>query len=251
MFSILTSLVSNLFLWFWLLGIVLLRWGTKKNPRVRLLGIIILLVFWFVGTRPFADIVLSPLENVSKPPDIASLQRQEVKQVVVLTGGGYPIQGELFSSALPHGSAYRFLGGVELCARLGTDCRIIFSGSSGRGSGAWPTGLWMKDLALILMPNRQILAEARSHSTGDHSVNIKPFLQKAPFALVTSAYHMPRAVRTFKKAGLDPIPYPVDFLVLGGGYTGLDFIPSIENLSKLNVALREYLALLFYTVTGR
>jgi uncharacterized SAM-binding protein YcdF (DUF218 family) len=249
MFSILASLISNLFLWLWLLGVILLWWGTQKNPRARILGIIIFVGFWFVGSRPFAEVVLSPLENVYNPPDIASLQRQEVQQVVVLTGGGYPIHGELLSSAFPHGSA--FLGGMELCARLGTDCKIAFSGSSGRGSGAWPTGLWMKDLALILMPNRQILAEVRSHSTGDHPVNIRSFLEKGPFVLVTSAYHMPRAVRTFKRSGLDPIPYPVDFLVLGEDYGGLDLIPSIENLSKLNVALREYLALLFYSVTGQ
>jgi len=57
-------------------------------------------------------------------------------------------------------------------------------------------------------------------------------------------------MRSFKRAGLNPIAYPVDFLAVEGDYGGMSLIPSVENLWKLNVAFREYLALLFYTITG-
>ena len=71
-----------------------------------------------------------------------------------------------------------------------------------------------------------------------------------PFAIVTSAVHMPRAMRSFKRAGLNPIGYPVDFLTAEGSYGWMGFIPSVENLWKVNVALREYMALAFYTMAG-
>jgi uncharacterized SAM-binding protein YcdF (DUF218 family) len=211
--------------------------------------VLLLLVFWFIGTRPAADAVLWPLESRYKAPDIASLQKQGVKQVVVLTGGGYPSQGEMLSSAFPHGSMYRFLGGVELASRLGEDCVIIFSGSAGRQRGDLTVALTMQELSRLIASRRQVLAEARSESTAEHPANVRSLLKTEPFALVTSAYHMPRSVRTFMKAGLDPIPFPVDFLATNG-YGWLDLFPSFEDFWKMNVALREYQALVLYTIRG-
>jgi uncharacterized SAM-binding protein YcdF (DUF218 family) len=108
----------------------------------------------------------------------------------------------------------------------------------------------MKELSNLITPGRQVSAEAKSESTAEHAVNVKALLDPGPFVLLTSAYHMPRAVRSFRKLGLDPIAYPVDFLVSGGDYKWPDFIPSLENLWKISVALREYLALTFYTLKG-
>jgi uncharacterized SAM-binding protein YcdF (DUF218 family) len=107
----------------------------------------------------------------------------------------------------------------------------------------------MRELSRLIAPERQVLAEARSESTAEHPSNVRPFLRKGAFALVTSAYHMPRSVRTFKKAGLDPIPFPVDFLSTNG-YGWLDVFPSFEDFWKMNIALREYQALLLYTLKG-
>jgi uncharacterized SAM-binding protein YcdF (DUF218 family) len=94
-----------------------------------------------------------------------------------------------------------------------------------------------------------VLAEARSESTAEHPANVRPLLRKEPFVLVTSAYHMLRSMRSFNKAGLNPIPYPVDFLA-SRGYGWLDVLPSFEDLWKMNLALREYQALILYTVKG-
>ena len=249
MFSLVTSIISNLFLWLWLLATCFIWWATKSNRKARRRGVILLLFFWFLGTRPVADAFLWPLESRYEVPDVASLQKQGVKQVVVLTGGGYPIQGEMLSTAFPHGSMYRFLGGLELCSRLGEDCLIIFSGSAGRQRGHLTVALTMQDLSRLIAPGRQVLAEARSESTAEHPTNVRPLLRKEPFVLVTSAYHMPRSIRSFNKAGLRPVPYPVDFLS-SSGYGWLDVLPSFEDLWKMNLALREYQALILYTVKG-
>jgi len=248
--SILTSLSSNLFLWLWLLIALFTWWATRQSRTSRRWTFIFLVFLWFLGTRPVAQAVLSPLENCYTAPDITSLEKQNIRQVVVLTGGGYPMRGEMLSSAFPHASIYRFIGGLELSFRLGSNCKLIFSGSAGRGNRERTTATTMRDLTLILAPVSQVSAEAKSGSTGEHPGNVKPLLDDNPFVLITSAIHMPRAMRSFRRAGLNPIAYPVDFLSVEGDYGWMSFIPSVENLWKLNVALREYMALVFYTVKG-
>ncbi len=83
---------------------------------------------------------------------LPDLQKQGVKQVVVLTGGGYSIQGEMLSSSFPHASMHRFLGGLEVCSRLGQDCVIIFSGSAGRQRGDLTVALTMQELSRLIAP---------------------------------------------------------------------------------------------------
>ncbi len=85
--------------------------------------------------------------------------------------------------------------------------------------------------------------------TADHPGNLRPLVGNEPFVLVTSAAHMPRAVRTFHRAGLDPIPYPVDFHILGD-YRWEDWLPNTDNLVTLERALKEYLGLAFYAIRG-
>lgn len=209
----------------------------------------LLVLFWFLGTPLATRVILWPLESRYGVPEIASLEKQGVKQVVVLTGGGYPIQGEMLSSSFPHASMYRFLGGLELCSRLGANCRLIFSGSAGRNRGDLTVAMTMQDLSHLIAPECQVVAEARSESTAEHPANVRPLLKGGPFALVTSAMHMPRSMRTFRRAGLTPIPYPVDFLS-SDGYGWIDLLPSVECLWRIGVVLREYQALLFYMIRG-
>jgi uncharacterized SAM-binding protein YcdF (DUF218 family) len=69
--------------------------------------------------------------------------------------------------------------------------------------------------------------------------------------LITSAYHMPRAVGCFRRAGLSVEAYPVDWRT--GGRRGLT-TPSgsvAGGLDRADVAVREWLGLVAYWITGR
>ena len=246
MFPPFSSLVSNLYLWLWVGGAVFLWWTAGKNSRVRRWGIPVLLILWFLGTGAAVNVALRPLEEQYAAPEISSLRKHGVHRVVVLTGGGYRPQEERLHSAFPHASLVRFLGGLELAARLGPDCKIIFSGSAGRGREL-TTAKTMEELSRLLSPERVIAAEAESDSTGEHPGRVKPMVGSEPFVLVTSAVHMPRSMRVFRRAGLRPVAYPVDFLTRPpSGWR--DWIPSTEVLWKLNAGFREYLATFFYYV---
>lgn len=250
MYSITTALLSNLLLWFWVICVLALLIGTGRKKNYRLVSVIPLILVWVVFTKPVSDAILHPLESEYKMPDLGSINKNDVHKIVVLTGGGYPVRDGMLSSAFPHASAFRFLGGIELSSRLGGDCEIIFSGSAGRARRDLATAEVMKELTQLIAPRRHVQAEALSGSTAEHPRNVKSWVGSEPFLLVTSAIHMPRAMRTFKRAGLNPIPYPVDFLSVGGDYGWMDWMPSTENMWKLGAAVREYAALGFYTVMG-
>jgi uncharacterized SAM-binding protein YcdF (DUF218 family) len=241
----LKPLVGNLLLWLWLAAAVAAWLLTAGSPRRRLVALALLAAGWLLSTRPVAELALRRLECRYAQPSVAALRAAGVRQVLVLTGGGYPQQGELLASDFPQATTFRYLAGVELCSRLGPDCRLVFSGSAGRGARDLATAVSMQELTRLLQPQREVAAEADSDTTAEHPGNVRPLLGGEPFALVTSAYHLPRAMTLFHRAGLDPVPYPVDFLAQGR-YRWNDWLPSAESLWKLDVAFTETLARAYY-----
>ncbi len=243
------AFVINVFLWLWILLALCILWAAKTHRQARWFGGILLLGLWLLGTRPVAEAVLRPLESRYTAPSFSDLQTRGVHQVVVLMGGSFPSRGELLSSAVGASTLSRFAGGVELCLRLGPACRLIFSGSGSLQHPGWSDALTLQKLALMLAPGRQVLAEARSARTAEHPGNLRPLVGNEPFVLVTSAAHMPRAVRTFDRAGLDPIPYPADFQVFGD-YRWDDWLPNTGSLVTIEIGLKEYLGLAYYALRG-
>ena len=69
--------------------------------------------------------------------------------------------------------------------------------------------------------------------------------------LVTSAYHMPRSVGLFRKAGFDVEAYPVDWR-LGKGSDIFTFSNIAgDGLARIDPALREWMGLIAYRLTGK
>lgn len=249
MLTYITPLVGNLLLWLWLAAVALAWHWTRGRRRPRAWALLAACLLWLAATRPAVEWLAGPLEGAHEPPSWAQLQEQGIRQVVVLTGGGYAVTGAPFALALPNASSHRFLGGMEACRMLADDGRIIFSGSAGRGRRDVATAEAMAALARRLTPQLTILAESRSGSTAEHPLNVAPLLADEPFLLVTSGYHLRRAMDSFRRAGYDPIAYPVDPLI-HGNYNWTSWLPSFDNLATLQLLWREYLALALYKIRG-
>jgi uncharacterized SAM-binding protein YcdF (DUF218 family) len=69
--------------------------------------------------------------------------------------------------------------------------------------------------------------------------------------LITSAYHMPRAVGAFRQAGFDVIPFPVDFRTRDAGDLLRPFGNVAAGLQRADLAVKEWIGLLAYRMTGR
>lgn len=250
MLTVLVPILGNVLLWLWVAAAVALWLLTRGDRRRRAAALVLLIAAWLLACRPVAGWLLRPFEGRYARPPATSLAAQGVRQVVVLTGGGFPAAADLASSAMTDASAQRFLAGLELCARLGRGCRLILSGSAGRGSNDLATADSMAELARRVAPDLEVRSEGRSESTAEHPRNVLPLLEDAaPFALVTSAYHMPRAMRTFERAGLEPIAFPVD-LVPTADRRWTSWLPTTEGLKLLQAAWRESLAWALYSLRG-
>ena len=69
--------------------------------------------------------------------------------------------------------------------------------------------------------------------------------------MITSAYHMPRAIAVLCKQGWDALPYPVDFRTEGPGGQLLFTTTGGEDLQLTDLAVKEWLGLAVYYLTGK
>lgn len=211
----------------------------------------IALVTLFLAVVPLGAIMRQNLESRfpvgdGLPGDIAG--------IVILGGVINPrLSAE---SGIPqlNGSAERLTVGAALARRYPA-AKVIFSGGSG--------DLFNPDVReahyvapvftqLGLKADR-VIYEDRARNTAENAYYAKEIANPAPgdnWILVTSAFHMPRAVGVFRKAGWDIIPYPVDFNASRNQLPDLTF-NLVGGLSGFAGALHEFIGLTAYWITGR
>ena len=102
-------------------------------------------------------------------------------------------------------------------------------------------------------PIGRAVFENHSRTTWENALFSKALVKPRPgqtWLLVTSAFHMPRAVGIFRKLGWDVIPYPVDYYT--AGKVDLDWSGSVgDRLAAFDFITREWLALAAYYLRGR
>ena len=143
-----------------------------------------------------------------------------------------------------------------ILARRYPEAKILFSG----GDAAIlaqdiPETLSAKEffLGAGLSPDRLILDD-QARDTFENAVFARQLADPKPgetWLLVTSAFHMARAVGCFRQAEFDVLPYPVDYRTPGGAEVWRPSSASVRNVEKVHFAIREYLGLLAYWVQGR
>lgn len=153
--------------------------------------------------------------------------------------------------------ADRFFGGVELF-QVGKAPLLVFTGARPIGPrGAPLEGETLTAYARAFgVPPDRIVTTGAVTNTEDEARAVAALLRarrtgRTRVLLVTSAYHMPRAQRLLRRAGLAIDPFPVDFQRAAGGRLGvMDFLPSAAGLQKTHAMLYELYGRLFYRVTG-
>jgi uncharacterized SAM-binding protein YcdF (DUF218 family) len=132
--------------------------------------------------------------------------------------------------------------------------RLLFTGGDGELFAQGPTEA---DRAKIFFDSmgvspQRIAYESASHTTYENAIltAVVPGVDPAqPWLLLTSASHMPRAMATFRKAGWNVTPYPVDFRT--GTHTPWTQYSLALSAAKWHLALHEMAGLLAYRLVGR
>ena len=100
-----------------------------------------------------------------------------------------------------------------------------------------------------------MLVEDKSRNTRENALNVKDLLKErhlgSSIILVTSALHMPRAIRIFTRVGLKVTPAPADYRVAPTqGSAWFRLIPSAEALAGSTSAIKEYMGIATYKLLG-
>jgi uncharacterized SAM-binding protein YcdF (DUF218 family) len=204
------------------------------------------------GFSPLGNWLLYPLEARFPPWDAS---HGAPDGIIVLGGSIDADLSEARGETVVRGAADRIIAAAELARRY-PNARVLFSGGSPNlvsndAREADYAGALFESLGVA---KARLMMERRSRNTQENAEFSKVMVEPKSgerWLLVTSAFHMPRSVGLFRKAGFNVEPYPVDWRV--GGRSDLFTFSSmaIEGLSHTDVGLREWLGLIAYRATGK
>jgi len=134
--------------------------------------------------------------------------------------------------------------------------RILVSGGDGSLSGRYEGDAAVSErfLQAFGVDPARLVKEDASRTTFENVTNTKALLEQNGLSdclLITSAFHMPRAIGLFRKAGIPVIPWPADYRTSGDVKLGFDFTQPSLNAQQTTTATREWIGLLAYYLTGR
>jgi len=232
-------------------GFLCLQFKRPKSGTILLsagFGIIVLF-----GFLPGGNVLVLPLEQrfAMRVPDVP----QEKVSGIILLGGfeDGSITDRRGGLALNE-SAERLTETLRL-ARALPDVKVIFTGGSGSLFGGEGIG---SDIRKFLIDGgidpRRIVIENMSRNTYENATFTKALVKPTSedkWLLVTSAFHMPRAVGVFRKVGFDVVPYPVDFRTRGRRDAIRPFDSISVGLERTDLAAKEWIGLFAYWMSGR
>jgi uncharacterized SAM-binding protein YcdF (DUF218 family) len=244
--SAITQPVFWLALWWAVALLVISRW---RRAAVGMLwsG---LAVLGLLGFEALPHALLRPLENTYPVPSAAVVDRHVG---LVVLGGATQHPGSFQAHAqVPLGeSAERMSVPVGLL-REHPRLALVFSGGEGRLRA---TGVTEAALARVFYQEQgvdlaRVTLEAGSRTTRENARQVAALLGsrcQEPWLLVTSAWHMPRAMAEFESVGCRVTPYPVDFRT--GATTAWTDYALARSLLLWQTALHEWLGLAVYALT--
>jgi uncharacterized SAM-binding protein YcdF (DUF218 family) len=206
-----------------------------------------------LGWQPLPDVVLHRLEaqyaEMAPQADLSGFEG-----MVVLGGAmesGYVAQGHL-QPQLTDG-AERMLAPIAALQR-NAQLRILFTGGEGTLFGTGPSEAERARLLFdsLGVPRQRVLYESASRTTYENAVftaRLAEVDRGRRWLLVTSAYHMPRSMATFVKAGWNVTAYPVDFRT--GSATPWTEYSLRESLGHWQIALHEVVGMLAYRLSSQ
>ncbi len=218
----------------------------RRRRRAALpLAIVLVLSLYLLSIRPIADSLILPLENSFPHPARTSLN---CDAIVVLGGGVLPNTPDAQGRAVPDPSSIqRAYAAFSIWRRMPVP--VLVSGGSSQGE-RWTSARAIAAFLVDLGIHRdfQILEEESRNTFENAKFSARLLEERGSVSpcLVSSAYHLPRAVMSFAAFDVAVVPVPTDYRAYRGSYGWPHFLPSAHSLAVSNTALHEYLGILYY-----
>jgi len=192
-------------------GVVCL-WSGRRPRLGRWLCVAGLALVTWAGLGFSSRAYLARLESRYAPLDLATAPASTVARLryVLVLGAGHVSDPRLpATSQLGGASLHRLVEGIRLHRQL-PGSRLILTGGPGldKVPNAEVVAAVARDLGVA---QANVIVVGQPRDTFEEAASVRDIVGTAPFVLVTSAAHMPRAMRVFGDAGLHPVPAPTDY----------------------------------------
>lgn len=212
-------------------------------------GFAILLIF---GIFPSGVNALNYLETRTSKPITMPLS---VKGIVIL-GGAVESRSSELSHMTEFNDAVDRVNAAMILSRQYPEAKIVFSGGSGKlvkdeRVDSVDMKIYLRNIGF---KSSHVIYEDHSRTTWENLLNSKTMLkpqERENWLLVTSAWHMPRALGVARKLGWGLIPYPVDYRGPGRYLLIPEKFDVLENFYMGQLALREIIGILAYRLSGK
>ena len=229
-----------------ILGLLLIAFGWRRLGWAAILAAasITSIISW----PPLGDTLLRYVEDQARAAEAAT-PRCCFDAIVVLGGGIAPaVPPEREFPSLTE-SADRIWAAARLY-RAGIAPRIIVSGggflAENKGPATTEAEAMRRFLVELGVPDSAIASEGTSNNTVENIFNVRKMVGDKPVALVTSGYHMPRALRIAAEAKLNASAFPVNFRALNSTRQPWEhWLPTIEGMRDTILATHEILGIWF------
>jgi uncharacterized SAM-binding protein YcdF (DUF218 family) len=234
------------------LGGVLLCYGRRARFG-RALALTAILILVAAATLPLGVLLISPLEDrfPLPPPDLPPPEG-----IIVLGGAINALASAARGQTVFDEGGERLTEAVILAKRF-PQARVVYtSGTNSLLGGSSTEALQARKLMsqMGIAPER-VTIEDKSRNTDENARFTAAIVHPEPsqhWLIVTSAFHMPRAMGVFEKARFHPVAYPVSFYTVGQWRVDLRLSFKAErNLRVFETALHEWIGLAAYWASGR
>jgi uncharacterized SAM-binding protein YcdF (DUF218 family) len=228
----------------WLLNLIGFLVLLKQRKWRGALFLFIMATLIYLGaTRPVPAYLLGALERRyahELPADLPACDA-----VIVLGGSHRSSKYDPLGVDLTDASD-RLTAALELM-RLQKAKTLVLGGAGHEAGGKIVTDAdlvktWFDNWHLTATPILSLGINADTHDEALHAQALIKEQKWKKIILVTSAFHMKRAEAVFKKLGIDTVPVPCDFRILGGEDQPFKLFPEVSHLEETTLYLHEAVA---------
>ena len=238
-------------------GLVLSR-SRRWHRTGQVLLVLAVGVLLLASNKWLSGRLITPLESrfpaIGEFPPGATLpvSLAACRYVVVLGGGHNDTDDRPASTRLSSSSRARLVEAVRLL-RLLPAAELVVSGPADVDHGGTAHAQVLADAAVSLGVDRaRIRMIDDAHDTEGEVARLRDLLGDAPFALVSSAWHLPRAQALCAAQGLRALPCPTDYLYCAPlRWRRSDFTWDTESLGRSTAVVHEYLGLWWSRLRGK
>ncbi|MBR1730447.1 MAG: YdcF family protein [Selenomonadaceae bacterium] len=194
-------------------GVAIYAWKCRHDPKLAIIIATLTFALYLLCTGFVAEKILGSLESEYTPP--IDIENRGGDVIILLGGGALPDVPDVDGNGVLCSSpANRLLTAVRLQRKLNVP--ILLSGGQVFSDTGAEAKIASKVLKSLGVEDKDIIMETKSINTTQNAKFSAEILQQKNLhrpIIVTSAFHMKRAVLNFEQQGIEVIPYPTDYMV--------------------------------------